>query len=96
MKLKDGKFYLLDAGGEKRIYDDENDSAKALETIVSEKEDIDIESLNILQVNKAGEKWEVEPVPWSRIIMWENAKLRRKKMKPRLFNAEIRVRNSSL
>lgn len=95
LKLKDGKFHLLDAGDERRVYDDENDSEKPLETIVSEKEDLDAESLNTLQLNE-DEKWEVEPDPWSRIIMWENTKLRRKNRKPRLFNVEIRARNSSL
>ena len=93
LKLKGDTFYLLDAGDEKRIYDDETDSVKALETIASQKKDIDPESLNILKVNKAGEIWEIEPVPWSRIVIWENAKLKRKKSKPRLFNAKICIRH---
>ena len=93
-KLKRNTFYLLDAGDEKRIYDDETDSAKALETMVSQKDDIDTESLEMLRVNKVGEGWEIEPVPWSRIVIWESVKTRGKKTKPRLFNAEIRIRKS--
>lgn len=92
LKLKEDRFYLLDADGEKRIFDDENDSARALETMASQKDDMD-ESLNVLKVNKAEEGWKIEPVPWSRIVIWESAKTRGKKRKPRLFDAEIRIRN---
>ena len=84
----------MEAGDEKRICDDETDSARALETIVSQKDDIDTESLEMLRVNKVGEGWEIEPVPRSRIVVWESVKTRGKKKKPRLFNAEIRIRKS--
>lgn len=93
LKVEGDIFYLPDAGNEKRIYDDETDSVKALETTASQKKDINPESLNISEVNKAGERREIEPLPWSRIVIWENAKLKRKKSKPRLFNANICIRH---
>jgi len=70
LKLKGDIFYLLDAGSEKRIYDDESDSVEALRTIVSQNEDIEAESVKILEINTSAEKWEVKSVPWSRIAKW--------------------------
>ena len=70
LKLKSDMFYLLDAGSEKRIYDDESDSVEALRTIVSQNEDIEAESVKILEINTSTEKWEVKSVPWSRIAKW--------------------------
>lgn len=69
LKLKGDLFYLLDAGSEKRIYDDEGDSVEALRTIVSQDE-IEAESVKILEINTSAEKWEVKAVPWSRIAKW--------------------------
>ena len=93
LKIKGKTFYLLDADNDKRIYDDESKSVKALESIISQKEDIDPESIDIMEVNM-GERWEIESVPWTRIVIWENAKSKREKLRPRLFNANVCIRNS--
>jgi len=69
LKVKDDTFYLLDAVGEKWIYDSEGEAVKALKKIVSEKKDIDPESLSIWEVNTAGEQWSIRAVPWSRIAI---------------------------
>jgi hypothetical protein len=70
LKLKSDIFYLLDAGSEKRIYDDESDSVEALRAIFSQNEDVEAESVKILEINTSEEKWEVKSVPWSRIAKW--------------------------
>ncbi len=70
LKLKGDMFYLLDAGSEKRIYDDESDSVEALRAIFSQNEDVEAESVKILEINTSAEKWEVKSVPWSRIAKW--------------------------
>jgi hypothetical protein len=70
LKLKGEIFYLLDAGSEKRIYDDESDSVEALRAIFSQNEDVEAESVKILEINTSAEKWEVKSVPWSRIAKW--------------------------
>jgi len=67
--VKNDKFYLLDAGKEKWIYDTEAEAVGALKKIASEKTELDPESLSILEVNVAGEKWEIKSIPWSKIAM---------------------------
>jgi hypothetical protein len=69
LKVKNNTFYLLDAGDEKRIYDTESEAVKALKTLVSTKKTLDPESVSILEVNTAGEKWEIKSVPWSKIAI---------------------------
>lgn len=68
MKVKNDVFYLLDAGDEKWVYDTESGAVEALKTLVSKK-DLNPENVSILEVNTAGEKWEIKSVPWSKIAM---------------------------
>jgi len=68
-KVKNNTFYLLDAGKEKWIYDSEGEAVEALKKLVSERKELDPETLSILEVNVAGEKWEIKSVPWSKIAM---------------------------
>ena len=69
LKVENDTFYLLDAGGEKWIYDTESEALKALKTLVSTKKALDPESVSILEVNTAGDKWEIKSVPWSKIAI---------------------------
>ena len=69
LKVKKDTFYLLDAGGEKWIYDTEGEALKALKTLVSTKKTLDSENVSILEVNTAGESWEIKSVPWSKIAI---------------------------
>lgn len=69
MKVKNNVFYLLDAGGEKWVYDAESEAVKALKTLVSTKKTLDPERVSILEINTIGEKWEIKSVPWSKIAI---------------------------
>jgi hypothetical protein len=69
IKVRNSVFYLLDAGKDKWIYDIEAEAVGALKKLVSEKAELDPESLSILEVNVAGEKWEIKSIPWSKIAM---------------------------
>lgn len=69
MKVKNDRFYLLDATDEKRIFDSEEGAIAALKTLVSSRKELNPEDLNIFEVNVAGEKWEIKSVPWARIAI---------------------------
>ena len=69
MKVKNDKFYLLDAGKDKWIYDSEDSAIKALKALASTNKELNPENVNIFEVNVAGEKWEIKSVPWSRIAI---------------------------
>jgi hypothetical protein len=69
MKVKNDVFYLLDAGGEKWIYDTEKEAIDALKNMVSKKKDIDAESVSILRVDTSGESWSIKSLPWSKIAI---------------------------
>ena len=69
MKVKNDRFYLLDATDEKWIYDSEDGAIEALKTLASKKKELNPEDVNIFEVNTAGEKWEIKSVPWSRIAI---------------------------
>jgi len=69
MKVKNDRFYLLDATDEKRIYDSEEGAIEALKALVSSRKDLNPEDVNIFDVNIAGEQWEIKSVPWSRIAI---------------------------
>ena len=58
MKVKNDRFYLLDAPDETWIYDSENGAIEALKTLVSKKE-LNSEDVNIFEVNVtlARDKW---------------------------------------
>jgi hypothetical protein len=60
MKLKNDKFYLLENGEEKWIYDAESEAIDALKKLVSEKKELDPEKVSILEVNTSEEKWEIQ------------------------------------
>lgn len=69
MKVKSDRFYLLDATDEKWIYDSEDGAIEALKKLVSTRKGLNPEDVNILDVNIAGEQWEIKSVPWSRIAI---------------------------
>ena len=58
MKVKNGRFYLLDSRQETRIYDSVDGAIEALKTLVSKKE-LNPEDVNIFEVNVAvaRDKW---------------------------------------
>jgi hypothetical protein len=69
LKVKGDKFYVLEIGDERRIYDTESDAITSLKTLVQRgKKDLNPEDLNIFEV-KMGEKWEIKSMPWSKIAL---------------------------
>jgi hypothetical protein len=69
MKIKNGAFYVMEAGEEKAIYDSIPNAIDALKTIVGQKSDLDSKKVNIYMVNIAKEKWEIVTIPWAEIAM---------------------------
>ena len=69
IKIKGDKFFVLKAGAEKWIYDTESTAIESMKSLVSEKKNLSPEDVSILEVNVKGEKWEIKPVPWSKIAM---------------------------
>lgn len=69
MKVKGETFYVLEAGGEKWIYDTEDNAIETLKSLVSKGKGLNPEDVSILEVNTAGEKWEIKSVPWSKIAI---------------------------
>ena len=75
MKVKNDKFYLLEASvfehalsNEKWIYDTETDAVRGFRRLISEKQ-LDPENIIILEVDTSKEKWEINSVPWAKIAM---------------------------
>jgi hypothetical protein len=69
MKVKNNKFYLLEMGEEKWLYDSESDAIEALKRLVSEREEVNPEDISILEVDTTEEKWEIKSIPWSKIAI---------------------------
>ena len=69
LRVKGNTFYVLAVGDDKRIYDSEQEAILSLKRIVSEKEDINPEDINIFEVNMSKERWEIKTIPWSRIAL---------------------------
>lgn len=69
LKLREGKFYLLDAGKEKSVFESESEAVSGLKRIVSNNEKMDPSQVNILEVDANGEKWNITQIPWSKIAL---------------------------
>ena len=68
-KVKNNTFYLLDAGTEKWIFEDEENAIETLKKLVSESKELYPEKVSILEVNKTGESWMIKPMSWAKIAM---------------------------
>jgi hypothetical protein len=75
LKVKDNKFYLLEASifkhalsNEKWIYDTETDAVKGFKKLISEKQ-LEPENIVIMEVDTTEEKWRINSVPWAKIAM---------------------------
>ena len=69
LKIEKDIFYLLDAGSEKRLYDTETNAIQALKQVAAADKDLNPESISIMEINTAGEKWAIASVPWSKIAI---------------------------
>ena len=69
MKVKDEKFYILEANEEKWIHDTEKSAVQSLKKMVSENEELNTENVSIIEVNPMGNKWKIQEVPWSKIAI---------------------------
>jgi len=69
MKIKDDKFFVLEIGDDKWVYDAESTAIKLMKELISESADLNPENVSILEVNTKEKKWEVKELPWSRIAI---------------------------
>lgn len=69
MKIKDDKFFVLEIGEDKWIYDAESNAIKSMKELISKSTDLNPENASILEVNTKEKKWEVKELPWSRIAV---------------------------
>lgn len=69
MKIKDDKFFVLEVGDDKWIYDSESTAIKSMKEVLSKTADANSENVSILEINAKEKKWEVKELPWSRIAI---------------------------
>ena len=68
-KIKNNIFYLLDAGTEKWLFEDEDSAVQALKKLVSGGKEVNPEKVSIFEVNTSGEHWSIKSVPWAKIAL---------------------------
>lgn len=69
MKIKDDRFFVLEVGDDKWIYDSETTAIKSMKEVLSRTADVNPENVSILEVTAKEKKWEVKELPWSRIAI---------------------------
>lgn len=69
MIIKNNTFIVLEAGDDKRVYDTVGNAIDSLKQIIASKPIMNPETINILEINTAKEKWEIKSVPWSKIAI---------------------------
>lgn len=69
LKLNNGKFFLLDAGKDKAVYENETEAVTGLKKIVGTNDKLDPSQVNIFEVDTNNEKWNIKQIPWSKIAM---------------------------
>ena len=69
MKIKDDRFFVLEVGDDKWIYDLEATAIKSMKEVLSRTADVNPENVSILEVTAKEKKWEVKELPWSRIAI---------------------------
>lgn len=66
LEIKDNKFYILESGAGKWIFESEDDAIKKLKDVAKKS---DTEKTRIIEIDIGGEEWSIKQVPWSRIAM---------------------------
>ncbi|MFQ6033870.1 MAG: hypothetical protein ACE5KR_03300 [Candidatus Bipolaricaulia bacterium] len=69
LRIDNDKFYVLELGKEKRIFDSEEAAVASLKEALAEDEKLNPEGVNILEVDTSEEQWKIQGVPWSRIAI---------------------------
>lgn len=69
LRIEDDRFFVLELGREKRIFDSEEAAVASLKDALAEDEKLNPETVNILEVDTSQEKWKIQGVPWSRIAI---------------------------
>lgn len=69
MKIKDDRFFVLEVGDDKWIYDSATTAIKSMKEVLSKTAGENPENVSILEVNTKEKKWEVKELPWSRIAI---------------------------
>jgi len=69
LKIENDKFYIIEAGSEKWIYNVEDEAINSLKEMLSKDKDLDEKDVNILEVETSGEKWQVKQISCSKIAL---------------------------
>jgi len=69
MKIKDDKFFVLEIGEDKWVYDTESTAINSMKELISKSADLNPENVSILEVNTKEKKWEIKELPWARIAI---------------------------
>ena len=69
LRIDNDKFYVLELGKQKRIFDSEEAAVASLKEALAEDEKLNPEGVNILEVDTSEEQWKIQGVPWSRIAV---------------------------
>lgn len=69
MKIENNRFYILEAGEEKWVYNTEKNAIEALKEEVLRSNNLNSDNIRIIEVNLAEQKWKIQEVPWSKIAL---------------------------
>lgn len=69
LKVEGNRFYFLEFGGGKWVYNTLESAIQALKERVQEDDDLDSDSIRIVEVNILKRKWKIQEVPWVKIAL---------------------------
>lgn len=69
IKIEGDKFYILEAGNEKWIYNSEKDAINSLREMLAKNKDLNEDNVSVLEIDTKVEKWQIKQISWSRIAM---------------------------
>lgn len=69
LKVEDNKFYVLEVGVEKWVHDTVKSAVQALKERVQAEDDLNSDSIRIVEVSILKRKWKIQEVPWVTIAL---------------------------
>lgn len=69
IKIEEEKFYVLEAGNNKWIYNSEKEAISSLKELLTKDKSLKEENVSILEVDTTGDKWKIKQISWSKIAI---------------------------
>lgn len=68
MRVSDDAFHLVTAGGERHVYDDEDEAISHLRQNTGDV-DAEADDVSVVEVTVDGEDWTIKELPWQQIAL---------------------------